>query len=147
MTKLSPHFTLEEATFSETATRRGIDNTPTEIVKANMVNAAEQMERVRSLLGCPVTISSWFRCLLLNRAIGSSDTSDHRNGWAIDFIAPKFGTPKEVCKKIAASSIKFDQLIFEGTWVHISFGPKMRQQILTAHFAKGKKTTYSVGIN
>lgn len=147
MTKLSPHFTLEEATFSETATRRGIDNTPTEIVKANMVNAAEQMERVRSLLGCPVAVSSWFRCLLLNRAIGSSDTSDHRNGWAIDFISPKFGTPKEVCKKIAASDIKFDQLIFEGTWVHISFGPKMRQQILTAHFAKGKKTTYSVGIN
>lgn len=144
---LSQHFTLDEATFSETAVRKGIDNTPSATVIANMVKASAGMEMVRDVLRAPVHISSWFRCLLLNRAVGSSDTSGHRQGWSIDFKAPKFGTPKEICEAIVRAGIKFDQLIYEGTWVHISFDPAMRGQVLTAVFKPGKKTVYLTGIN
>lgn len=111
-----------------------------------MVKAAAQLEQVRSLLDTPLIITSWYRCKLLNRAIGSSDTSAHIQGFAIDFKAPEYGTPIEICKAMALSKIKFDQVIQEGSWVHISFDPRYRQQILTAVFQQGKKTQYKVGI-
>jgi hypothetical protein len=77
---------------------------------------------------------------------GGSATSDHQKGFAIDFTCPDFGTPLECVKKISASDIQFDQLIQEGTWIHISFAPAMRRQILEAHFSKGQKTTYTLGM-
>lgn len=140
--KLSEHFDLSEAIASDTAERLGLDNTPSDTVLQNMKKAAVGLELVRSLLLVPISISSWYRSLLLNRAIGSSDTSAHRQGWAIDFKAPAFGTPKDICEAIVKSDIKFDQLIFEGSWVHISFDPLMKGQKLTAIFQKGKKTKY-----
>lgn len=143
--QLSAHFSLEEAVLSQTATRKGIDNTPTPEIEANMVEAANRMEEVRELLDAPILVSSWFRCLKLNSSIGGSATSAHVRGWAIDFTAPQFGTPQEICLKIQASGIAFDQLIFEGTWVHISFDPQQRMQVLTAHFVGGK-TTYTQGV-
>ncbi len=71
--------------------------------------------------------------------------SAHVTGNAADFICPAFGVPLDIVKKIAASGVKFDQLIQEGTWVHISFDPAMRQEVLTAHFVDGK-ATYQSGI-
>lgn len=143
--KISVHFDLDEATASDTAVRKGIDNTPSDTVLQNMRAAAASLELVRALLLVPVLINSWFRCLLLNRAIGSSDTSAHVEGWAIDFKAPAFGTPKVICEAIIKAGIKFDQLIFEGTWVHISFDPRMRMQVLSATFVNGK-ARYTKGI-
>ena len=79
-------------------------------------------------------------------------TSAHCTGYAADFICPAFGTPLEIVRAIQAHNahcieqcqgadvISFDQLIEEGTWVHISFDPKMRGQALTAHFANGSAT-------
>lgn len=144
--QLSPHFTLAEAIASNTAIRLSIDNTPSSTVIANMTKSALQLEKVRTLLAAPIVVSSWFRCLLLNRAIGSGDSSAHRQGWAIDFTCQAFGTPKQVADAIIKSGIKFDQLIWEGSWVHISFAPTMRGQILTAVFRAGKRTTYLPGI-
>ena len=107
---------------------------------------AATLEQVRSLLdNNSIRISSGFRCLELNRAIGSGDLSAHTLGYAVDFTCPKFGTPKEVANKIAESPIKFDQLIYEGTWVHLSVDPRNRREVLTAHFGKGK-TSYTKGI-
>lgn len=148
MTKLSPHFTVEEATFSQTAVRLGIPNYPDAETLANMEQAAEGMEAVRSLLKKPVNINSWLRVLRLNRAIGSKDTSDHVNGWAIDFTCPQFGTPLEICRAIVASGIEFSQLIFEGTWVHISFNPAKIEQreVLTAKFDHLGRASYTRGL-
>lgn len=143
---ISEHFTLEEMTISETAIRRGIANTPGVVELNNLKRTASIMEEVRSLLGSPIRISSGYRCLALNRAIGSGDNSAHVKGLAIDFTCPGFGTPKEICKKIASSSIKFDQLIYEGTWVHIGLRiGEPRRQVMTAVFG-GKKTNYLSGI-
>jgi hypothetical protein len=143
---LSEHFNLNEFTASETATRKGIDNTPPAVVTERLRMLAATLEQVRSLLGNnSIRISSGFRCLALNRAIGSGDLSAHVLGYAVDFTCPKFGTPKEVANKIAESAIKFDQLIYEGTWIHLSIDPRNRRELLTAHFGKGK-TKYTKGI-
>lgn len=144
--KLSEHFNLNEFTISQTATRKGIDNTPPEPVIERLRMLAATLERVRGLLGnSPIRISSGYRSKELNRAIGSSDSSAHVLGYAVDFTCPIFGTPKEVANEIAKSSIKFDQIIYEGTWIHLSVDPRNRREVLTATFKNGK-AYYSKGI-
>lgn len=144
--KLSEHFNLNEFTISQTATRKGIDNTPPEPVIERLRMLAATLERVRGLLGnSPIRISSGYRSKELNRAIGSGDNSAHVLGYAVDFTCPIFGTPKEVANEIAKSNIKFDQIIYEGTWIHLSIDPRNRREVLTATFKNGK-AYYSKGI-
>jgi zinc D-Ala-D-Ala carboxypeptidase len=129
---LSAHFTLAEMIASDKADELGIDNTPTQEITAALRNTCERMEAVRSLLGDkPIIVSSGFRNKIVNRHVGGSVTSDHMMGRAVDFVCPSFGEPIDVCRVIAASEIEFDQLIEEGSWVHIGFGPKMRREIKT----------------
>ena len=143
---MTEHFSLNELTASQTATRYGIDNTPSGKPLENLRMLAVLLEQVRELLGGhSIRISSGYRSLALNRHIGSSDTSAHVFGYAADFTCPSFGTPLEVAKKIAGSNLKFDQMIYEGTWIHISCDPRNRRQLLTAKF-KGGKAFYTVGI-
>ena len=145
--QLSKNFKLNEFTASQTATRKGIDNTPAAPIIERLRMLANTLEQVRTLLGDnSIRISSGYRCLALNRAIGSGDSSAHVQGYAVDFTCPNFGTPKEVANKIAQSDIKFDQLIHEGNqWVHLSVDPRNRRDVLTAHFKNGK-AYYSKGI-
>ena len=140
MTQLSDHFTLEELTFSQTATRKGINNEPSESVKANLAVLAKGLERVRAILLSPIHISSGYRSLELNKLIGGSGKSAHMDGFAADFTAPSFGTPKTIVRTLHRHGIKCDQCIMEGTWVHISFAPAMRNQFLTATFNNGVAT-------
>jgi hypothetical protein len=144
--QLSTNFKLNEFTTSQTATRKGIDNTAPAPIIEKLRMLANTLEQVRTLLGNhSIRISSGYRCLALNRAIGSGDTSAHVQGYAVDFTCPGFGTPKEVANKIAQSDIKYDQIIYEGTWIHLSVDPRNRRDVLTATF-KGGKATYSKGI-
>ena len=142
---LSSHFSLEELTHSEIATRKGLDNTPTPEVLANLMDLAATLERVRDLLDAPINVSSGYRSPKVNAAVGGSKTSAHCQGFAADFIAPQFGDPRAVCEKIRDSGLDFDQCIYEGKWTHLSIDPKMRGQVLTAHFGNGT-VTYSQGI-
>jgi len=90
------------------------------------------MEEVRRLLGERViSISSGYRSPELNRAVGGARTSAHLTGHAVDFNCYDFGPPDAVCRAIATSSLRFDQLIEEGSWTHLSFDPRMRHQVLT----------------
>jgi len=142
--QLSEHFTLEEATHSDTAIRQGIDNTPSTVQLENMKVAAVGMEKVRALLGSGITVNSWLRLPAVNIAVGGSGKSSHMDGWAIDFSCPAFGNPLAVAKAIEESGIKYDQMIHEfGRWVHISFAPEMRQQKLTIYRPENK---YKPGI-
>ena len=132
MTNLSEHFTLEEATFSDTAVRQGINNQPSAKQFANMTLAAEGMEKVRALLGKGIHVNSWLRLPELNVAVGGSKVSSHMDGWAIDFTCPAYGTPYDIAKALKESNIQIDQCIYEfGRWVHVSFAPEMRGQFLT----------------
>lgn len=137
--KLTQHFNLAEFTQSQTATRKGIDNTPNSVIINNLTIVAANMEEVRKLLNnLPISISSGYRSPALNKAVGGSNTSAHVEGWACDFICPAFGTPVQVVDKLKASDLVFDQIIEEGTWVHISFAPTRRKQVLKATFKNGK---------
>jgi putative chitinase len=138
MTKLSEHFTLEEATHSDTAIRQGINNQPDAKQLENMKIAAEGMEKVRAVLGKPISVNSWLRLPEVNVAVGGSKVSSHMDGWAIDFVS-SYGSPLAVCKAIEAAGIKFDQMIHEyGRWTHISFAPEMRGQKLTIYRPENK---------
>lgn len=121
---LSDNFSLAEATVSEKASRAGFDNTPDSHTIDTMYKTAICMERVRCILGNKsLHVNSWFRCLRLNRLLGSKDSSQHLTGEAVDFITPFFGDPIAVCKKLIenADLIRYDQLILEHEWVHVSF--------------------------
>jgi zinc D-Ala-D-Ala carboxypeptidase len=142
---LTPHFTLEELTISQEAVRRGLSNKPNIAELANLRRLAETLEKVRSLVGRPVVVSSGFRSLAVNRAIGSGDSSAHVKGLAADFTVPGM-TVKALCLLIRESGIVYDQLIYEGTWAHLGLSEgKPRSEELTAHFSR-TGTTYTRGI-
>jgi uncharacterized protein YcbK (DUF882 family) len=121
MTQLTPHFTLDELTASETAERNGWDNSPNDQELANLTRLADFLEQVKVVLGGkPIMISSGLRTKKVNDAVGSKDTSQHRTGCAADFKVPGM-TPDEVVRKVIASGIGYDQVISEfGRWTHIS---------------------------
>lgn len=132
---LSIHFTLEEFTLSQTAIRRGIKNDPPADVMDNLRRLARVMENVRTLLGSPVLISSGYRSPELNEAVGGSKKSAHCRGLAADFTCPGYGTPREVALAIVRSELIYDQVIWEGTWVHLGLTEgEPRQDVLTATF-------------
>ena len=114
----SPHFTLEELTFTD---HREFDNTPNDQELANLVRLAEFLEQVKTLLGGkPIMINSAFRSEEVNRAVGSKDTSQHRRGCAADIRVPDM-TPDEVVQTIMNSELKYDQCIREfDRWTHVS---------------------------
>jgi len=152
--KLSENFSLSEYTKSQTATRKGIDNTPgqehLEAAKALFENV---VQKVRDHFG-PTIITSGYRSPALNEAIGGSATSQHSKGEAADLEVPGVSTA-EVCEWIAANT-DFDQLILEfytpgdtnSGWVHVSYKAdgSNRNQTLTAAKVNGK-TEYSHGLN
>jgi zinc D-Ala-D-Ala carboxypeptidase len=143
--QLTQHFHLSEFTDSNYATRHGIKNLPSPNIIGNLKTLAEALERVRSLLGYPISISSGYRNPELNRGIGGAAHSAHLYGYAADFICPAFGTPKEIVKLIKNSGIKYgikyDQLLEEGgKWIHLSVSPTMRNQTLSVAFKNGKAT-------
>ena len=131
--QLTPHFSLAELT----VTNQKIDNTPSKEVVEVLRTTAFYMEKVRELLGnVAVTINSGYRSPDVNRAVGGTSNSSHTYGYAVDFTA--YGhTPLTISNILAKSNLKFDQLIYEKTWVHISFDPRMRGNILTLK-GKGK---------
>jgi len=134
---LSEHFTLDEATYSETAIRLGIPNQPSELQLANMKHAAACLEPLRDATG-PLRINSWLRLPDVNVAVGGSKVSSHMDGFAID-ISSSTMTPIQLCRKVEELGLKFDQIIHEyGRWMHISFAPEMRQQKLTIFKPEGK---------
>jgi hypothetical protein len=138
VTRLSPHFSVEEATASQTASRLGIDNTIPDDLMPHVFSAAVGLELVRKELNShAIMVSSWYRCPELNKAVGSKPTSAHTTGYAIDFTCPTSGSPAHIVAALVRSKVPFDQLIQEfyepgktGGWVHISFDPKMRGQAL-----------------
>lgn len=122
--QITEHFTYDELISSQKAEQLGIDNShPSPEILSAATHTATCMEIVRDILAVPIDVDSWIRCLALNRALGSKDTSQHIKGQAVDFVAPAFGTPVQIAQKLVenADILRYDQLIMEHTWVHISF--------------------------
>ena len=115
---LTPNFTLEELTHTD---HREFDNMPDENELANLYRLADFLEQVKVVLGNkPIMINSAFRCAEVNKAVGSSDKSQHRRGCAADIRVPGM-TPDEVVTAIIESGLPFDQVIREfDRWTHVS---------------------------
>jgi zinc D-Ala-D-Ala carboxypeptidase len=131
--RLSPHFTLAEATASAAAQRMGNDNQPTPAHLVNLRTAAGHMEVARRILGNrAISVTSWYRNPVVNRAVGGVPTSHHALGLAVDFRVAGM-TGLEAGRVLAASDLQFDQLIwYRPTGVlHLSFHPQMRRQVRT----------------
>ena len=120
---MTSHFSLEEFTASDTAARLGIDNRIPDELRENALQTLQMMERIRFHIDAPITITSGYRCKALNQAIGSKSGSDHTLAFAVDFKAPKAGTPYAIAKDLAGviDIVGIGQLILEfGAWVHVS---------------------------
>jgi zinc D-Ala-D-Ala carboxypeptidase len=146
--KLSQHFSLSELTKSSTATRKGIDNTPSEAeIESLTMLCNEILEPVRVHYGVPFVPNSGFRCLELNRAINSSDNSQHVTGNAVDFEVP--GEDNKDVAIWVMENCTFDQLILEfykegeptSGWVHCSIPAEGVPGRSTARIFDGKSWT------
>ena len=123
---MTPHFTLAELTHTD---HRSLDNTPNAQELANLKKLAEFLETVKTTLGGkPIMINSAFRSKAVNDAVGSKDTSQHRQGLAADFRVPGMA-PDAVVR--ALLKLPYDQIIREyDAWTHISISDKPRRQAL-----------------
>jgi hypothetical protein len=144
--KLSPNFTLSEMIKSETASRRGLDNTPGEVevnnLKALSVNV---LQKVRDHYGKGVHVNSGFRHPEVNAAVGGSRTSDHCQGQAADIEIP--GVANGDLAQWIVDNCNFRQVILEfytpgipdSGWVHVSYVEgDNKKQVLTALKENGK---------
>ena len=150
--QISKHLSLAEVSRSETAKRKGINNTPSGEHLENFKKLAENVfEPIREHFGVPIHISSGYRSKELNSAIGGSSTSQHCQGEAIDIDmdGSKGGVTNKMVFDFIKDNLVFDQMIWEfGTdknpdWVHVSYEStgKQRKQILKA-VKSGGKTSY-----
>lgn len=139
MKNISKYITYLEATTSQTASRKSIDNTPSNAELINMqLVAIRVFDVVRNHFKTPLRVSSFYRCLKLNTAVGGAKNSQHKAGQAIDMQGTGDVTNKEIFDFIKAN-LDFDQLIWEfgneanPAWVHVSYvsKEKNRKQILT----------------
>jgi len=140
--KLSRNFFLNEFTRSHTATRLGLNNEPTALQVDNLQELITNvLQPLRDGLKQEVKISSGFRGVALNKAIGGSKRSQHCKGEAADIDS---GSLNEIIFNYIVDNLEFDQLINENNfdWIHVSFKSKgNRKQVLK--MIKGRY--YNVG--
>lgn len=135
--QLSENFHLSEMLVSQTASRKGFSeqyNPPPRVVDNLRKVCVLGLQKIRDHYERPLIVTSGYRCLRVNRAIGSSDGSDHVQGYAADFTVP--GVPNLALAKWIQLNIHYDQLILEfgsltnPSWIHLSLNPRGRNQIL-----------------
>ena len=152
MERISEHISYREAIKSNTASRLGIDNTPSDYEITNMVGVAFNVfEPLRKYVGGPIRINSFYRCEELNRAIGGSSRSQHCQGRAIDLDDTLGHKTNAEMYKYIKDNLSFDQLIWEfgddsnPDWIHVSYvhPDENRKRCLRAERINGK-TSYRV---
>ena len=143
--KLTENFSLNELTKSQTAERKGIDNTPSAEHQENLKSLCEMiLQPIRDHFGQVVSISSGYRSPELCVAIGSSTKSQHASGCAADFEI--FNLSNKELADYIDQNLDYDQLILEywkesdpnSGWVHCSFNTQgNRKQYLRAYKENG----------
>lgn len=140
--QLSKHFSLAELTVTGT----GLANVPGPKERAALAALAQNiLEPLRVHVGVPIVVTSGFRSRAVNAAVGGEPSSQHVLGEAADIVCAA-NAPRQLCEAIIRMALPFDQLIQEhGRWVHVSYGPRARRQVLTAVKRRGK-TVYLPGL-
>jgi len=149
---ISKHISYKEGVYSRTATRLGIKNNPNAEQMKNMIAIAEEVfEPLRTYVGGPIKINSFFRSPELNKAIGGSTKSQHCHGQAID-LDDTFGisTNAEMFEFIK-HNLDFDQIIWEfgdddnPDWVHVSYvSPDQNRNRCLQAYKENGKTNYKI---
>jgi hypothetical protein len=144
--KLSENFSLIELTKSQTAIRKGIDNTPSTQHQDNLkLLCMHVLQPVRDHFSRVVSVSSGYRSEALCVAIGSKTTSQHAKGQAADFEI--YGLSNKELADWINETLNYDQLILEywkeedpnSGWVHCSYKSEgNRKQYLKAYKENGK---------
>ena len=148
--QLSKNFNLLELTKSQTAERKGIDNTPSPTHQDNLKSLCTSiLQPVRDHFNRVVSVSSGYRSEALCLAIGSKTTSQHAKGQAADFEI--FGISNKELADYINENLDYDQLILEywkeedpnSGWVHCSYKSEgNRKQYLKAYKDENNKTCY-----
>ena len=143
---LTENFSLVELTKSQTAERKGIDNTPSTEHQENLKRLCESiLQRVRDHFGRVVSVSSGYRSVDLCVAIGSKTTSQHARGQAADFEI--YGLSNQELADWIRNNLSYDQLILEywtpespnNGWIHCSHNSEgNRKEYLRAYKNEGK---------
>ena len=145
--QLSKHFTLDEFTFSQTAVRNGLDNTPSPAVIANLQNLCNNLlEPLRERVG-PIRITSGYRSSLVNSRVGGAVDSQHLYGQAADIVVPGMSVYDVAC--LVRDEFLYDQVIQEfGRWTHVSLRmlPSQNRKMPLTAMLKNGKTVYVGGI-
>lgn len=144
--QITENFWLNEFLNSQTAARHGIPMNPTGTVCNNIERLCKTvLQPLRDDVGRSIFITSGYRPYELNRLIGGSESSEHINGNAADFVVAGM-TPYETCQRMIELGLEVDQLIHEfGRWIHVGLRDELRGQRLTAYRDAGG-TRYVNGI-
>ena len=151
MENLSEHFTIKELTYSDTAVRLGIDNSPSNEVLINLQNLVQFiLEPLRNYFDKPIKITSGYRSVELCKAIGSKPTSQHTLGEAVDFEV--IGIPNQVASEWLVNNLDYDQCILEfwnpnvynSGWIHCSYKPTGNRKMYLRAVSNNGRTTYEV---
>ena len=126
------YFTISELIASDTAKAKGIDNSPTTEVRANLVTLVNTLlDPLREAWKSPIKVTSGYRCGLLNKAVKGSSTSAHLHGCAADIVPinGKIAEFKAFCRDYFGNRRHlYDQVILEDNgkseWVHIGLKTK-----------------------
>lgn len=128
------YFTIGELTRSATASRHGIDNTPTAEAQRNLTALVDNiLDPLREAWGRPITVTSGYRCPALNRAVGGSRTSHHLKGMAADITTGNKADNRRLFQLAVNLRLPYCQLIDEKgySWVHVSYDPEnVKRQVL-----------------
>lgn len=127
------YFTIRELCKSNTAIRKGIDNTPDEESENNLKLLVEYiLDPLREAWGEPIIVASGYRCDKLNKLVGGSKTSQHKTGQAADIrtISDTRTDNKKLYELVKVLGLPIDQCIneYDYDWVHVSYSPRNRRQ-------------------
>ena len=113
------YFSIKELTKSETATKKGIDNTPNAAQVKNLEALIDNLlDPIREQWGAAIYVTSGFRSVALNKAVGGVANSHHLGGYAADLTVKSQAGNKALFEMIRCSNLRWTQLISEKTTAH-----------------------------
>lgn len=146
-TRLTTHFFLSQLVVSPLAERAGMRNRPLGVQFENLRRLAQSLELVRlHLNGCDLHVLRAFRHVPLQCKVGDDPSADGRSA---EFIAPAFGSPREICAHLVGHDMVFDRLVCAGEWVQLDitkFGHAPRGQVQSGVFEHGQPMRYLEGL-
>lgn len=125
---MSKNFTLQEMVASDTARKKGIDNTPSFEVVSHLDELCNNLlQPLRDAWGSSIQVTSGYRCPKLNQVVGGSSTSAHLLGYASDLQIPDMKKFDEFVQFVVSwlKDKPFDQCLIEKSgktrWLHLGY--------------------------